>query len=425
MKRKIFLLLVSVVLLGLSGCNQSAYGQVLQSEIPRDTSPSVDQTDSAALVDGNNAFAFDLYQALRHTDGNLFFSPYSISLALAMTYAGARSETETEMASVLHFTLPQDRLHPAFNWLDLALISRSETAKGQDSEGFRLHIANAIWGQQGHDFLGGFLDVLGQNYGAGLRLLDFVNQPESSRVTINDWVSDETEGKIKDLIPQGAITQWTRLVLTNAIYFNASWLKPFNKDLTLDGTFHLVGGGNVTVPMMAQTEYFAYIGNANYQAVELLYDGQQLSMVIFMPNDGQFDVFEESLDADLVKEIIGNLQTSRIDLTMPKFSYESSFSLKQTLNSLVMEVAFNTDADFSGMDGVYDLYIQDVFHKAFVAVDESRTEAAAASGVVGPPSATPPLPLQVTIDRPFIFLIRDIATNTTIFIGRVLNPAEE
>jgi serpin B len=270
--------------------------------------------------------------------------------------------------------------------------------------------------------LGSFLDVLGQNYGAGLRLLDFINQSELSRVTINNWVSDQTEGKIKGLIPQGGITQWTRLVLTNAIYFNASWQSPFDKDLTSDGTFHLIDGGNVTVPMMKQTEYFAHIENANYQAVELLYDGQELSMVIFMPKDGQFDAFEESLDADLVQEIVSNLETSRIALTMPKFRYESSFSLKQPLSSMDMEVAFSSNADFSGIDGVHDLYVQDVFHKAFVDVDESRTEAAAASGVVGPPSDIPP---QVTIDRSFIFLIRDIPTGTTIFVGRVLNPAAE
>ena len=405
------------MLLGLSGCTQD--DQLQQPDIPINTS----QTDSEVLVDGNNAFTFDLYQTLSQDDGNLFFSPYSISEALAMAYAGARGDTEKDMAEVLNFNLPQERLHPAFNATDLQFKERSQVLG--DKEGFQLNVVNAIWGQQGYDFLDEYLDVLEQHYGAGLRLMDFCNETEQSRITINQWVSDQTEGKIKDLIPQGTINEITRLVLTNAVYFNANWQYPFDTRNTAAGLFYLLDGSSVLVPMMQQTKSLGYAEGAYYQAVELLYYGGETSMVILLPAAGQFDNFEESLDADFVKGIIGDLETCRIALTMPKFEYESSFSLKQALSAMGMGVAFTfPQADFSGMNGDYDLYISDVLHKAFISVNEYGTEAAAASAITMPPSATsPPQPKELTIDRPFIFLIRDIPTGSTIFIGRVLNPA--
>jgi serpin B len=315
-------------------------------------------------------------------------------------------------------------LHPAFNSLDLQLKQRGQGAKSKDEEGFRLHVVNAIWGQKDYKFLGEFLDVLAQNYGAGLRIADFINETEQSRVTINKWVSDQTEERIKDLVPQGAINQLTRLVLTNAIYFNAAWQYPFDENATSDGLFHLLSDSDVTVPMMKQTESFRYTEGADYQVVELPYDGQELSMVILLPKAGRFDAFEEKLDAGFIKTIIGNLETHEVSLTMPKFEYESSFGLKEVLSTLGMGVAFTPDADFSGMDGKRDLLIQDVLHKAFVSVDEAGTEAAAATAVIVGLTAIPVQPVEVKIDRPFIFLIRDIPTDSIIFIGRVLNPAE-
>jgi serpin B len=423
MKRTILITLVMITLLSLLGCGQTVSGQVVQSDKPRDTSPSVDESDLTALVDGNNAFAFNLYQVLKQTGGNLFYSPYSISEALAMTYAGARGETEKDMAEALNFTLSQDRLHPAFNSLDLQLKQRGQGAAGKNGTGFKLDVANAIWGQEGYQFLAQYLDVLAQNYGAGLRIVDFIKQTEQSRVTINQWVSDQTQGKIKDLIPPGVINDMTRLVLTNAIYFNAAWQYPFDEKATSDGQFYLLDGSSVTVPMMKQTESFGYAKGANYEAVELPYSGQELSMVILLPKAGQFDAFENSLDAELVKTIIGQLETNEVSLTMPKFEYESSFGLKQALSTLGMGIAFTSDADFSGMDGNHDLLIQDVLHKAFVSVDEAGTEAAAATGVIVGLTAIPAQPAQVTIDRPFLFLIRDISTGSIIFVGRVLNPA--
>ncbi|MBA7713960.1 hypothetical protein ES703_122971 [subsurface metagenome] len=424
---KALLCVISVLMLtlmvGLAACPRAAGGELLQSEEPRETAPEVSASDGATLVEGNSAFAFDLYQELKDEEGNLFYSPYSISLALAMTYGGARSETEEQMANALRFSLSQNQLHPAFNALALELDSRGEGAEGKDDEGFRLNVVNAIWGQLDYEFLNDFLDLLAVNYGAGLRVLDFIGATEESRVTINDWVSDQTEGRIEDLIPAGLISPLTRLVLTNAIYFNAAWEYPFEEDMTEDGIFHLLDGGEVTVPMMRQTESFGYAEGDGYQAVELPYDGGELSMVILLPASGQFEAFEETLDAAQVDGIIGSLEHRQVSLTMPKFEFDSSFSLRDTLSAMGMPVAFSMSADFSGMTVNPELFIAEVVHKAFVSVDEAGTEAAAATAVVMVPIAMPPEPAEVTIDRPFIFLIRDIETGAILFVGRTLDPS--
>jgi serpin B len=422
----LLVVLALVLLLPVTACNQQVAGELLMSDKPRETSPDVSEDDLAVLIEGNSAFAFELYQALRteedNKDDNLFYSPYSISVALAMTYAGARGDTAEEMATALRFMLEQERLHPAFNWLDAELASRGEGAQGKDGEGFRLNIVNAIWGQKDYSFLTEFLDVLAENYGAGLRILDFMTEAEKCRLIINDWVSDQTEDRIKDIIPEGAIDELTRLVLTNAIYFNAAWEYPFDDEVTVDGPFYLLDGGQVTVPMMKQTESFGYTDGEGYQAVELLYDGDELSMVILLPASGNFEAFEEGLQAQKVSDIIGGLQLAEVILTMPKFEFDSQFSLKDTLADMGMPVAFSGDADFSGMTGKRELFISDVVHKAFVAVDEAGTEAAAATAVIMPTSAPPEPSVEVTIDRPFIFLIRDIETGAILFVGRVLNP---
>jgi len=410
-------------MLGLAACAQPVAGEVIQSDKPRETSPDVDDTDLTMLVNGNSDLAFDLYRSLNKEDDNIFYSPYSMSLALAMTYAGARGETEQQMADTLHFILPQDRLHPAFNSLDIELSQRGEGAQGKDGEGFRLNIVNAIWGQKDYEFLTTFLDALAENYGAGLRLLDFISAPDESRLTINNWVSDQTEGRIENLIPQGLINELTRLVLTNAIYFNAAWQYPFSEDITGDGPFYLLDRGEVIVPMMRQTESFGYAEGDGYQAVELPYDGGELSMVILLPQSDQSEAFEGSLDAQRVEDVVKALETRQVALTMPLFEFESSFSLKEALATMGMPVAFSGDADFSGMTGNRDLFIADVVHKAFVSVDEAGTEAAAATAVVMELTAVPEAPVEVTIDHPFIFLIRDIETGTILFVGRVVNPS--
>jgi len=427
MNKRLIAVIVIVLLLPMIASIQMAQpaaGEVLKSDKERITSPDVSTSEQASLVEGNSAFAFELYQALKGEEGNLFYSPYSISLALAMTYAGANGDTAQQMAATLQFMLEQDRLHPAFNWLDAELASRGEGAEGKDGEGFRLNIVNAIWGQKDYEFLTDFLDVLAENYGAGLRILDFITQTEKSRITINDWISDQTEGRIKDLIPQGAIDALTRLVLTNAIYFNAAWAYPFDEGMTADGPFYLLDGGQVIVPMMKQTESFGYTAGEGYQAVELQYDGDELSMVVLLPEAGKFEAFEEGLQAQQVDTIISGLQLTEVALTMPQFEFDSEFSLKDTLAGMGMPIAFSPgEADFSGMTANRELFISDVVHKAFVAVDEAGTEAAAATAVVVGTTAMPEEPsVEVTIDRPFIFLIHDIETGAILFVGRVLNP---
>ena len=286
-----------------------------------------------------------------------------------------------------------------------------------------MNIVNTIWGQKDYQFLTTFLNLLAENYGAGLRTMDFVNAPEESLITINNWVSDQTEGRIEDLIPQGLISALTRLVLTNAIYFNAAWQYPFSEDMTRDGPFYLLDGGEVTVPMMRQTESFGYTEGDGYQAVELPYDGRELSMIILLPQAGQFETFEGSLDAQWVGAIVKDLKSKRVALTMPRFEFESGFSLKEILAMMGMPLAFYGGADFPGMTGNRDLFIADVVHKAFVSVDEAGTEAAAATAVVMELTAVPETPVEVTVDRPFVFLIRDIETDTILFVGCVVNPS--
>jgi serpin B len=430
-------LIISIILIAVLLIGSSSYAcqpPLVQTPVekPGETPPVTSQSDLEALVAGNNTFAFDAYQMLKD-NGNIFYSPYSISLALAMTYAGARDSTEQQMADTLHYNLPQELLHPSFNSLNTELSQRGQGAQDTTGQGFKLNIVNAIWGQRDYVFLQSFLDTLAENYGAEIRLLDFMNAPESSRITINDWVSNQTEGKISDLIPQGTINTLTRLVLTNAIYFNTAWQNTFSKDLTYDGIFHLLNGNEVTVPMMHQTEQFTYTKGSDYVAVELPYDGNQISMLILLPQTGKFTEFEESLDAAKVDDILQNLKPRRVGLTMPKFEFNSSFNLNETLSKLGMPLAFTPTppsgicskdyADFSGMDGRCDLYISNVIHKAFVSVDESGTEAAAATAVVMVTSSAPIGEIvSLVIDRPLIFLIRDIQTGTILFIGRVMNP---
>ena len=429
MKKRLSLiisLVAAIVLLGAASAlflmdrEQPAAQKVIEAERSPLASPVTSDSEINALVDSNSAFAFDLYQALRETGGNLFYSPYSISLALAMTYAGARGETAAEMAHTLQFLLPQNSLHPAFNSLAIELAGLGKGTRIRDGESFRLNIVNAIWGQEDFRFQSGFLDVLAANYGAMLRLLDFAKVPEESRLTINDWISEQTENRIKDLIPQGVISRLTRLVLTNAIHFNAAWQFPFAEHETRDDIFYLLDGNEVTVPMMRQAKHLQFDEGKGYQAIELPYDGGEFSMVILLPDSGHFEEFEELLSVQKLGSIMDRLERHYITLTMPQFEFESDFSLKETLTAMGMPSAFSPEnADFSGMTGGRELFIQDVIHKAVVSVDEAGTEAAAATAVV----MIEALPqVAVNVDRPFIFFIRDIETGTILFVGRVLNP---
>jgi serpin B len=430
-RRKIMriLLLITLVLgsIGsLTGCSQpSAHAMEAKSDLEREESPQVESSDLEKLVDGNSTFAFDLYRALREEEGNLFYSPYSISLALAMTYAGARGETEQQMADTLHFLLSQEKLHPTFNALDLELEKLGDESSKEEAGSFQLNIANSIWGQQDYEFLPEFLDTLALNYGAGLQLVDFINATEEARQTINQWIEDQTKDKIKDLIPEGVLNSLTRLVLANAIYFKASWFHPFDERNSQESSFNLLDGTHVSAVFMSQEEEFNYAEGEGYQAVELPYVGQNTSMVILLPEIDRFESFEASLSQNQVKQILADLQMQVVRLKMPKFEYESMIGLKDVLTEMGMPSAFGVGggADFSGMDGTKDLLIQDVLHKAFVSVDEEGTEAAAATVViVGLEAARPQVPVEMTIDHPFIFMIRDKETGTILFLGRVMNP---
>lgn len=401
-----------------------AAGQVTETAFRGAPAPGAGEADLTALVNGNTAFAFDLYGTLKGQAGNLFFSPYSISQALAMTYAGARGETELQMSNILHYGLPQTVLHPSFKSLGEELAQRGEGAEGKDAGGFRLNVANALWGQKDYQFLASFTDLLAQNYGAGMQIVDYVTAVEEARTAINDWISQQTEGKIKDMIAPGVLDSMTRLVLTNAIYFNAAWETPFNERQTQDGPFTKLDGSQVQVPMMAQTASLGYTEGEGYQAVELPYDGRELSMVLLLPPAGQFEAFEGSLNAAKAEAIVGALEPGQVMLTMPRFKFDSQFSLKDTLSQMGMPLAFTPEADFSGMTGNNDLSINAILHRAYVAVDEAGTEAAAATIVDMSLTSAPASPVEVKVDRPFLFFIRDSKTGAVLFLGRVVDPSK-
>ena len=413
--------------LALVGCGAETETQdpigskELKSEKSRET-PSVATQDLQAQVQGNGELALDLYQELRaKSEGNLFYSPHSISMALAMLHAGARGNTEAQMAQALHYVLPQSQLHPVMNALDQELESRGQNAKAADGKAFRLNIVNAIWGQEGYSFLQSYLDLLAVSYGAGLRLENFRDFPDDSRIDINKWVERNTENRIKDLLKPGTITPATRLVLTNAIYFNAAWAKPFEADATQDEAFQLLNGTQVTAKMMHGATQAGYAEGAGYKAVALPYDGDELSMLVIVPDAGRFQTFEQSLDNATVDAIVKGLDWSgQVTVGLPRFELEDEHRLSEPLIALGMKDAFG-NADLSGIDGTKSLVVSDVLHKAFVKVNEEGTEAAAATAVVVAGSAMVENH-EVVANRPFIFLIRDHATGAILFVGRVLNP---
>ncbi|MCX6035712.1 MAG: serpin family protein, partial [Chloroflexi bacterium] len=424
MNKRLYVLFTAAIMpaLLLSACGA---GKVAESKLERVSNPNVAASDVEQLVAGNTAFAFDLYQAVRPSNGNVVYSPYSISLAFAMTYGGAHSETATQMADVLHYTLSGDQFHPVFNALDLDLARRpNQAADVDEKERFQLSIANSLWGQDGWPFLPEYLDLLAVNYGAGMRLVDFENAPESARRQINDWVSEQTRGRIKDIIPSGMIDPVTRLVLANAIYFKATWEYKFNANDTADKPFYLLNGDTVSVPMMEISHQvnLSYAAGDGWQAVSLPYKGGLTEMVVIVPDAGNFETFESTLSAERYDEILAAMEPQDVILSMPKFTFETQFGLKDILAGMGMQAAFDPNtADFSGIDGQRDLVISDAIHKAFIAVDEKGTEAAAATVIIMGMTALPVKGVVLTIDRPFLFFIRDVPTGTILFMGRVMD----
>ncbi len=383
----------------------------------------------------NNEFAVELYSQLMEDDGNMFFSPYSISTALGMVYAGARGKTEAEMSEALHFRMEQEQLHRTFGKIIGELNARS----GKDIE---LTVANALWAQEGYPFLDDYLDLTKANYRATLEELNFKAEPEPARKKINDWVEKATREKIKNLIPPGLINEMTRLVLTNAIYFKGKWQDEFKPAMTKDLPFTLADGGEVDVAMMHRTGKYRYAEEEDFQVLEMRYSGGDLSMIVFLPKrkDGLRD-FERLLTvrkeagpttksarllyAEKLAGWMDKIHERDVAVWMPRFKTTSSFNLNEVLKSMGMTEAFSMDADFSGMTGDKELYLSAVVHKAYVDVNEEGTEAAAATGAVMVLKGRPPgKPVVFRADHPFVFLIRDNSTGSMLFMGRVTDPTK-
>lgn len=366
-------------------------------------------------------YALDLYQQLRPIDGNFLFSPYSISTVLAMTYAGARGETADQIRQTLHFSLDQEQLHPSFAGLQECMD------QVESKSGIELKIANALWPHSSYPFLNEYLALVERYYRTSITGLNY-GKPESARAAINAWVEQKTEQKIKELIPEGILNELTRLVLTNAIYFKGDWASQFDEIFTEPAPFYFAEGESITVPMMHQKGQFGYGHAPGVQILELPYLGGDLSMVILLPDkvDGLAQLEQQLTAENLVRWtwLVSNNE-GEVELSLPRFKLSCAFKLNQMLKSMGMVDAFSDEAaDFSGIDGTKYLYISAVLHKAFVAINEEGTEAAAATAVVLKIRGLPEPLVNFRADHPFIFLIREKSSGSILFLGRVVRPTE-
>lgn len=379
-------------------------------------------TDQAALSQGNNAFALDLYAHLRSQPGNLFFSPESISTAFAMAYAGARGQTAAQMQHVFYFTLPPARLHPA-----MGALLQSMNASHADYE---LHAADALWAEQDESFLPDFQKLMQADYAAGFHPVDFEHAPEAVRGAINQWVAQETNNRIQNLIGPGTLTPATRLVLTNAIYFKGSWLDPFLARDTSSDAFYLTATQTVKTPLMHRTGGYSYYDGGSFQALELPYKDNDLAMVVLLPKqkDG-LAALEKQFTAVAANSWIEKLRPEeKVILTLPSFTMTQQFELSGALSAMGMPQAFSQAADFSGMTGKRDLTISAAIHKAFIDVNEQGTEAAAATSTIMVATAMrayAPPPIVFRADHPFLFLIRDTRSGAILFLGRLEDPRNQ
>ena len=432
------IILAGLVILGIiaAGCTSStpvspATGTGVTSGVPSaDTvqpSPGTPE-DTRTVSEANNRFAFSLYSRLvrekEYSGSNLFFSPFSLSSAMALTCEGARGRTADEIRSVFFFPDNTTALRGGFSGMNAAV-------NGGDPK-YTLRTANALWAEKTYPFLSDYVSTASRYYGARTTNLDFISHPEDSRVTINSWVENQTEDRIKDLIPGGAIDPATRLVITNAIYFKGSWVKQFDRNRTTDMDFRTGAGTTVKVPMMQRTDegsVYLYAENNNLQMLSIPYDhstGRNLSMVILLPKIDALTETEASLNAGSLAALQQSAGTRRVMVYFPKFTLNTRYSLPAVLSAMGMPTAFTPSADFSGMDGTKNLLISDVIHQAFVEVNEEGTEAAAATAVVMKLAAAPVNPEPVPVfraDHPFIFIIQDDETGAILFMGRVVNPA--
>jgi serpin B len=379
--------------------------------------PAALQADATTVVTSNNQFAVDVYgKVAAGTPKNAVFSPFSISTALAMLDAGAAGQTDRELRSALHFTLPTDRLESAYG----ALLTSIDTGRSYGT--YTLATADRLFGQQGFSFEPSYLDTTKKDYQAPLQPLNFASNPEGSRTQINQWVAGQTDNKIPELFPQGTIDASTRLVLANAIVFKGDWDKPFDPAQTRTGSFHVAGGSAVSAPLMHASLPIAHgrLGNAT---VGLLpFKGKDIALAVVVPDDADgLPTIEAQLSADTLTQAIQSTQSGEsIDITLPKFTLTQDQTLEQILEVLGVHAAFTQDlADFSGIDGSRDLFVQTVIHDAMITVDERGAEAAAATGVgVGVSIVVP----QLRADHSFAFVLYDNVTGSILFMGRVLDP---
>ncbi|MDF1661584.1 MAG: serpin family protein [Planctomycetota bacterium] len=400
---------VILLLFSLSACTNGGNKKV--------TPPRTKRAHDLKLIEGNSEFSLSLYKQLSREPGNLFFSPYSISSALAMTYKGAKGKTASQMKKTLCFQLESDALHKGFAGLG------DDFADAGKRDDLDLTVANALWGQKGYKFLPEFTGSLKKNYQAGFQELDFKVATEPSRKTINDWVSKKTNGLIKDLLKPGIIKPDTRLVLTNAIYFKGQWETAFTKSRTADEDFYVSKSKTVKVPLMNQSkEEFKIAYGAGLKMLELPYKGQ-MSMLVLLPDekDGLGKV-EAQLSPAMITELLKKAYKTEVRLALPRFKLTEELSLRKTLTAMGMPVAFGAKADFSGIDGTKELKISEVVHKAFVDVNEEGTTAAAATAVVMAEKASAAESFRA--DHPFIFIIRDQLSGTILFMGRVADPSK-
>ncbi|MBE0609297.1 MAG: serpin family protein [Dehalococcoidia bacterium] len=413
---------LTAALLSACGDDEASASELVMSEAPRASAdPAAAQGAASAL----GLFSTDLYAILARTEGNLVFSPYSAAVALAMTRNGATGETLDQMSAVLHADQAGD-LDAGLNAIEQALATRPGEYRWFDKTvKLELATANQLWGQRDYPFHDAFLDKLAASYGAGMRLVDYIRATEDARKAINAWVSDQTRERIPELIPEGVLNSDTRLVLTNAIYLNAPWMHRFNKDATAPGPFTRLDGSTVEAQLMRLSEELRFAKGPGYQAVELPYVDGSLSMLVIVPDSGDFADFQSAFSADTLETIVSNLKAAQVKLAFPRFEYRTQASLKDALKEMGMPIAFEPGlADFSAMspDGK-NLFIQDVIHEAFIAVDEDGTEAAAATAVVVGRTSAPQDTVELTVDRPFLYAIRDNETGAILFLGRLTDPS--
>lgn len=402
--------------------------EIVRSSLERDGTPDLADEEIASFGASSRELALALYAEVKDDEGNLFVSPYSIATALSMLYAGAEAETESEMMGALHFDLPEPDLHAAFNATDLALRGRADELAGSDGEsagdGLQLHVVNAAFGRTGTEFREPFLDVLAEYYGTGMFTTDFIHEPDAARKRINDWVLEQTRDRIDELLPPGSIFPEVVLVLVNAIYFKASWLDPFDPVDTGKATFH-ADADDVEVDMMRASRETPYAQGDGYQALALPYISPAVRMIFVMPDIGRFDEIESGLERGFIDGVVGDLSEHMVEMRVPKFSYEAEIKLKPVLQSLGMKQAFEKGvADLSGITNDPGfVWVEEVYHQAFVTLDEQGTEAAAATAVVSRDESALP-PATFVLDRPFLFMIYDEPTGQILFLGRVLDPTQ-